>query len=186
MESIRSLAGLWSGLFSLDDSRGFVRRVFGEIIGIEMGERHILTFHFWARLLLLRLSTGEHPTRIEKEERGGGKKCVETRRSIEARSTQLLRNAIHSITYVFIRQIGDERTASTRKWKLAANSYGFWRLSGFLTTPSANCLILKKKKKISEMSREKQQALRVVYICKFFSDPIPIIPFLSSPSKRNV
>ena len=44
----------------------------------------------------------------------------------------------------------------------------------------------KKKKKISEMSREKQQALRVVYICKFFSDPIPIIPSLSSPSKRNV
>lgn len=95
---------------------------------------------------------------------GGEKKCVETCRSIEARSTQLLRNAIHSITYVFIRQIGDERTASTRKWKLAANSYGFWRLSGFLTTPSANCLILKKKKKISEMSREKQQALRVYCI----------------------
>ena len=36
------------------------------------------------------------------------------------------------------------------------------------------------------MSREKQQALRVVYIYKFFSDPIPIIPSLSSPSKRNV
>lgn len=145
--------------------RGFVRRVFGEIIGIEMGERHILTFHFWARLLLLRLSTGEHPTRIEKEERGGGKKCVETRRSIEARSTQLLRNAIHSITYVFIRQIGDERTASTRKWKLAANSYGFWRLSGFLTTPSANCLILKKKKKnIRNVSREATSATRCIYL----------------------
>lgn len=169
MESIRSLAGLWSGLFSLDDSRGFVRRVFGEIIGIEMGERHILTFHFWARLLLLRLSTGEHPTRIEKEERGGGKKCVETRRSIEARSTQLLRNAIHSITYVFIRQIGDERTASTRKWKLAANSYGFWRLSGFLTTPSANCLILKKKKKKYQKCLERSNKRYALYIFVSFS-----------------
>lgn len=50
-----------------------------------------------------------------------------------------------------------ERTASTRKWKLAAKSYGFWRLSGFLTTPSANCLILKKKKnqKCLERSNER-------------------------------
>lgn len=96
---------------------------------------------------------------------GGEKKCVETCRSIEARSTQLLRNAIHSITYVFIRQIGDERTASTRKWKLAANSYGFWRLSGFLTTPSANCLILKKKKKnIRNVSREATSATRCIYL----------------------
>lgn len=119
---------------------------------------------------------------------GGEKKCVETRRSIEARSTQLLRNAIHSITYVFIRQIGDERTASTRKWKLAANSYGFWRLSGFLTTPSANCLILKKKKKKYQkcLERSNKRYAYIVYICKFFSDPIPIIPSLSSPSKRNV
>lgn len=101
---------------------------------------------------------------------GGEKKCVETCRSIEARSTQLLRNAIHSITYVFIRQIGDERTASTRKWKLAANSYGFWRLSGFLTTPSANCLILKKKKKnIRNVSREATSATRILYIFVSFS-----------------
>lgn len=77
-----------------------------------------------------------------------------------------------------------ERTASTRKWKLAAKSYGFWRLSGFLTTPSANCLILKKKKKIRNVSREATSATRCIY--KFFSVPIPIIPSLSSPSKRCI
>lgn len=100
---------------------------------------------------------------------GGEKKCVETCRSIEARSTQLLRNAIHSITYVFIRQIGDERTASTRKWKLAANSYGFWRLSGFLTTPSANCLILKKKKKKYQKCLERSNKRYALYIFVSFS-----------------
>lgn len=88
-----------------------------------------------------------------------------------------------------------ERTASTRKWKLAAKSYGFWRLSGFLTTPSANCLILKKKKKKSEMSREKQRALRVAYISfslsrfqLFHPSPLPrkeACNFLSKSKRRK-
>lgn len=51
-----------------------------------------------------------------------GEKCVETRRSIEA---QLLRNTIHSITYVFIRQIGTKEQQARGNESLLPSRTGF-------------------------------------------------------------
>lgn len=171
MESIRSLAGCGRGFFH---STSFRSR--------ERYDRNGRTPYSHVPFLsVIIVITIEHRRASHSDwKKEEGKKCVETRRSIEA---QLLRN--DSLDNVCIYSTDrHERTASTRKWKLAAKSYGFWRLSGFLTTPSANCLILKKKKKIRNVSREATSATRCIY--KFFSVPIPIIPSLSSPSKRSM
>lgn len=113
MESIRSLAGCGRGFFH---STSFRSR--------ERYDRNGRTLYSHVPFLsVIIVITIEHRRASHSDwKKEGGKKCVETRRSIEA---QLLRNTIHSITYVFIRQIGTKEQQARGNESLLPSRTGF-------------------------------------------------------------